>query len=216
MPQTRRQDKECPKSKFFRIQETCTGPRTIRSYGVDPTLKRGGLWSCDAVRAWVCFAGRPAVLAAASQAGGHVGQAADCGSSAPTPTPMPHSCLWLLCSGAAHVLRPQPSASHRAPSKITIPALIISPPPPSLIYSWPAGTALYEPDFDDTNGEFVLKFYNCSKLSNPTYDVEFEGEVSNKRPRCAELFSRQELPFAFHYYSLKDKVRTCVCVCVCM
>ncbi|EFJ46305.1 hypothetical protein VOLCADRAFT_93448 [Volvox carteri f. nagariensis] len=39
--QTRTNVTECPKSKFDKIQKTCTGPQTIASFGVDPVFKRG-------------------------------------------------------------------------------------------------------------------------------------------------------------------------------
>ncbi|KAG2499695.1 hypothetical protein HYH03_002630 [Edaphochlamys debaryana] len=39
--QVRTNETLCPDSKFNKIQKTCTGPRTLASYGVDPVFKRG-------------------------------------------------------------------------------------------------------------------------------------------------------------------------------
>jgi len=39
--QTRTNETNCTDSKFNRIQQTCKGPRTIKSFGVDPVFKRG-------------------------------------------------------------------------------------------------------------------------------------------------------------------------------
>jgi len=37
----RTNDTNCTESKFSKIQQTCTGPVTLKSYGVDPVFKRG-------------------------------------------------------------------------------------------------------------------------------------------------------------------------------
>ncbi|KAG2493793.1 hypothetical protein HYH03_008013 [Edaphochlamys debaryana] len=39
--QTRTNDTLCPESKFDKIQKTCSGPRTVTPFGVDPVFKRG-------------------------------------------------------------------------------------------------------------------------------------------------------------------------------
>jgi hypothetical protein len=37
----RTNDTNCTDSKFSKIQQTCTGPVTLKSYGVDPVFKLG-------------------------------------------------------------------------------------------------------------------------------------------------------------------------------
>lgn len=39
--QWRTNDTNCTESKFSKIQQTCTGPTTLKSFGVDPIFKRG-------------------------------------------------------------------------------------------------------------------------------------------------------------------------------
>uniref|UniRef100_A0A6S8IGD5 Polycystin cation channel PKD1/PKD2 domain-containing protein n=1 Tax=Dunaliella tertiolecta TaxID=3047 RepID=A0A6S8IGD5_DUNTE len=105
--QVRTEDVNCTDSKFFKIQESCAGPRTIASYGTDPVFKRG--------------------------------------------------------------------------------------------------TQLFNPDFDDAEQELLVQFYNCSKLSNPTYNITFDTQIANQPPFCAELYSTQDLPYAFHHFPLEEK-----------
>ncbi|KAF5834587.1 hypothetical protein DUNSADRAFT_8712 [Dunaliella salina] len=105
--QVRTRDENCTDSKFFKIQESCAGPRTIASYGTDPVFKRG--------------------------------------------------------------------------------------------------TRLFNPDFDDAEQELLVQFYNCSTLSDPTYNVTFDTQVANQEPFCAELYSSQDLPYAFHHFPLEGK-----------
>jgi hypothetical protein len=40
-PQTRTNETRCADTKFDKIQETCTGPLSLRPYGVDPVFKLG-------------------------------------------------------------------------------------------------------------------------------------------------------------------------------
>ncbi|KXZ51016.1 hypothetical protein GPECTOR_14g257 [Gonium pectorale] len=67
------------------------------------------------------------------------------------------------------------------------------------------GTSLYNSDYDDVNGTKVLRFYNCSLLTGPTYNVQFLNQTVNPAPYCAELFNPQKLPYAFHFFPLADK-----------
>ena len=39
--QTRTNDTNCSDSKFNQIQQTCTGPTTLKAFGVDPVFKSG-------------------------------------------------------------------------------------------------------------------------------------------------------------------------------
>ncbi len=39
--QHRTNETNCTESKFSKIQQTCTGPVTLKSFGVDPIFKRG-------------------------------------------------------------------------------------------------------------------------------------------------------------------------------
>uniref|UniRef100_A0A7S0NBN4 Polycystin cation channel PKD1/PKD2 domain-containing protein n=1 Tax=Chlamydomonas leiostraca TaxID=1034604 RepID=A0A7S0NBN4_9CHLO len=105
--QFRTNDTNCTESKFSKIQQTCTGPVTLKSFGVDPVFK--------------------------------------------------------------------------------------------------LGTTLYNPDYDDVNGDLVVQFYNCSLLTNPTYNVSFQNMTTNAAPYCAELYNSQGLPYAFHHFPLRDK-----------
>ena len=46
--QTRTNDTNCSDSKFNQIQQTCTGPTTLKAFGVDPVFKSGtGLYNPD-------------------------------------------------------------------------------------------------------------------------------------------------------------------------
>jgi hypothetical protein len=110
-------DKNCTESKFFKIQEACSGPPTIASYGIDPVFKRG--------------------------------------------------------------------------------------------------TELFNPDFDDINQEQVQIFYNCSTLEDPTYNITMGDNITVNRQTdtvsfCAELYSSQNLPYAFHHKNLTGKVSVVV------
>eukprot|EP00798_Chlamydomonas_sp_ICE-L_P006112 gene6112-2716_t len=105
--QTRTNETNCSDSKFNQIQQSCTGPTTIKPFGVDPVFKRG--------------------------------------------------------------------------------------------------TTLYNPSLDDVNGTIVVKYYNCSQLQDPTYEISFENQSTNQAPYCAELYNQQELPYSFHYFPMEAK-----------
>lgn len=86
------------------------------------------------------------------------------------------------------------------------------------------GTQLFNPDFDDLNQDAIQEYYNCKEIKNPTYNVTLDdGRLVNvqtnvgtetERNFCAELFSSQTLPYAFHHRNLTDKVGGRVFACV--
>ena len=69
-----------------------------------------------------------------------------------------------------------------------------------------SGTGLYNPDFDDFKGQIVTSYYNCDLLKNATYNITVLNQTNNAWPYCADLFNPQELPYAFYYFPLKNKV----------
>ncbi len=150
-PQYRTNETNCTDSKFNKIQQTCTGPITLKSYGVDPTFKLGTtLYDPDLDDA------------AQTQARGR------CRAGG----------AWVITSPGytllGQVLRALP------------------------LTRCPAAHA---------SGTQVLPYYNCSLLTNPTYNITFQNMTSNPRPYCAELYNSQKLPYAFHHFPMSEKVR---------
>lgn len=71
-----------------------------------------------------------------------------------------------------------------------------------------SGTDLYNPDLDDVYGQLVVGYYNCSELANGgTYNVTDTvlNKTTNYPPYCAELYNKQDSPYAFHYFPLQGK-----------
>jgi hypothetical protein len=109
MYQVRTNQTNCSDSKFNQIQQTCTGPTTVKAYGVDPVFK--------------------------------------------------------------------------------------------------TGVTLYNPDYANVGNTIVTQFYNCTLLQNATYNITILNQTTNPYPYCAELFSPEELPYAFFYFPLENKVK---------
>jgi len=61
------------------------------------------------------------------------------------------------------------------------------------------GTSLYDAELDVL--EFMLKFYNCSKIEGTvTYDADPQSQ--NAFPKCKELFKDTGVPYGFHQRDL--------------
>ncbi len=54
-----------------------------------------------------------------------------------------------------------------------------------------AGTQSYNPDLNDPQGQIVQQFYNCSEITDPTYNVmdPTTNLTGNPDPYCAELYN---------------------------
>ena len=44
------------------------------------------------------------------------------------------------------------------------------------------GTDLYNPDFADPNNTIVTNFYDCTQLTNPTYNIVVLNQTVNPYP----------------------------------
>eukprot|EP00883_Tetradesmus_obliquus_P001212 jgi/Sobl393_1/11292/SZX78320.1 len=68
------------------------------------------------------------------------------------------------------------------------------------------GSINFNPDLYDPNGEMVTQIYNCSALTNPTFDIiEPATKLKvNAQPYCAELFNPRNTPYAFWHLPLAN------------
>ncbi|WIA39913.1 hypothetical protein OEZ86_013355 [Tetradesmus obliquus] len=68
------------------------------------------------------------------------------------------------------------------------------------------GSINFNPDLYDPNGAMVTQIYNCSALTNPTYDIiEPATKLKvNAQPYCAELFNPRNTPYAFWHLPLAN------------
>lgn len=182
-PQYRTNDTNCTESKFSKIQQTCTGPVTLKSFGVDPVFKRGTtLYNPDyddvkgelVLNWWVlgCF--------------DRVDQELGLGSG--TLEAGQASALLRLhfrappaCDAARQVLATVEKPAHASLLHISLTMCLLCPVP------------------------LPPCRYNCSLLTSPTYKVQFQNMTTNEAPYCAELYNSQRLPYAFHHFPLKHK-----------
>lgn len=53
----------------------------------------------------------------------------------------------------------------------------------------------------------MTRYYNCSEVPNAKYDLwdPLAKQFTNPSPKCAQLYRPTGLPYAFHFYPLKDK-----------
>uniref|UniRef100_A0A7S0YB92 Polycystin cation channel PKD1/PKD2 domain-containing protein n=1 Tax=Polytomella parva TaxID=51329 RepID=A0A7S0YB92_9CHLO len=67
------------------------------------------------------------------------------------------------------------------------------------------GTQSYNPSLDDPAGLIVTQYYNCSALTNPTYNLTYLNQSVNPAPYCAELYNHQDMPYLYHYFPLAKR-----------
>eukprot|EP00879_Flechtneria_rotunda_P008905 GHRR01009325.1.p1 GENE.GHRR01009325.1~~GHRR01009325.1.p1 ORF type:complete len:543 (+),score=191.85 GHRR01009325.1:394-2022(+) len=66
------------------------------------------------------------------------------------------------------------------------------------------GSPIFNPDLYDPDGKMLTSIYNCSEISQPTFNI-IEAATTltvNAPPYCAELYNPRNIPYAFWHLPL--------------